>query len=101
VLQPDHRQPGFQRAFRVGMGLPKLLQPLPRNNVHLSLFWTYGEEDDCVSRLLFQRIEYKRLPLRVSMDPNTGNQQKQRQANRVTQVMAFGIVTLQVCGRKG
>ena len=40
ALQPDKRQPGFQRAFRVGMGLPKLLKPLPCNNVQLSLYWT-------------------------------------------------------------
>ena len=67
ALQPDDRQPGFQRAFGVGMGLPKCLQPLTRNNVHLSLFWTYGEEDDRVSQLLSQRIEYKRLPPRVNL----------------------------------
>jgi len=66
ALQPDYRQPGFQRAFRVGMGLPKLLQPLPRNNMHLALCWMSCEEDDRGSRLLFQRIGYKRLPPRVN-----------------------------------
>src|SRR5919199_5959063 len=44
ALQSDNRQPGFQRALSVGMGLPKLLQPLPCNNVHLSLVWTSCEE---------------------------------------------------------
>src|SRR5436305_86228 len=65
ALQPDKRQPGFQWAFRVGMGLPKLLKPLPRNNVHLSLWWTSCEEDDRVSQL-FPCIGYKKLPLRVN-----------------------------------
>src|SRR5215217_4828484 len=78
ALQPDNRQPGFQRAFSVGMGLPKLLEPLSRNNVHLSLFWTSCEEDDRVSRLLCQCIGYKRLPLRVNSfalaAPNAGRQ---------------------------
>jgi hypothetical protein len=66
VLQPAHCQPGWQWAFSVGMGMPKLLQPLPCNNVHLLLFWTYGEKDERVSRLLCQCIGYKRLPPRVN-----------------------------------
>src|SRR5262245_38979866 len=66
ALQPDNRQPSFQRAFRIGMGLPKPLEPLPRNNVHLSLFGTSCEEDNLMSRVLFQCIGYKRFPLRVN-----------------------------------
>jgi hypothetical protein len=55
ALQPDYGQPSFQWAFRIGMSVPKRLQPLPGNHVHLSLFsMSYEEEEDRVSRLFCQ-----------------------------------------------